>query len=135
MRQCTVCKIVRPNNEFYKHPTNVDGLFWRCTSCVKVENLGRYKKNPKKQNNREFEKKYKSPAGKKQELIAEQKGVCAICKQPFESSRKTHQDHCHASGMLRGVLCHNCNIGLGNFNDNIDRLQSAQEYLKRYSQQ
>jgi hypothetical protein len=39
-------------------------------------------------------------------------------------------DHCHETNLVRGLLCHDCNKGLGNFKDNIIFLQIAIEYLK-----
>ena len=59
------------------------------------------------------------------------KGLCAICGNP-PTGRKHHLDHCHGSGKLRGILCHNCNVGLGHFKDNVELLAKAIEYLKKY---
>lgn len=54
-----------------------------------------------------------------------QNGVCAICKlQPAE-----HVDHCHGSGKVRGLLCFNCNGGLGRFQDDPAVMERAIEYL------
>lgn len=39
-------------------------------------------------------------------------------------------DHCHVNKTFRGWLCQKCNMGLGNFGDNIDRLKKAMDYLK-----
>jgi hypothetical protein len=39
-------------------------------------------------------------------------------------------DHDHSSGKYRGYLCHNCNRALGNFGDNIERIERAIDYLK-----
>ena len=46
-----------------------------------------------------------------QELLAEQGGVCAICGAPDPQ----HLDHDHRTGWVRGILCFNCNGGLGQF--------------------
>ena len=51
---------------------------------------------------------------------------CMICKQ----IKKLSVDHNHKTGQIRGLLCHNCNVGLGNFKDNCDYLKTAIEYLK-----
>jgi hypothetical protein len=40
-------------------------------------------------------------------------------------------DHCHETNTVRGILCHSCNVGLGNFHDSIDLLEAAIAYLKR----
>lgn len=39
-------------------------------------------------------------------------------------------DHCHSSGKVRGLLCHNCNRALGLFQDSMSSLTRAIEYLK-----
>src|SRR5262249_42412407 len=60
----------------------------------------------------------------------EQKGLCAICKQ--KSDRRLSLDHCHVTKMLRALLCHLCNIGLGMFRDDPGLLRSAAEYLEHW---
>jgi len=59
----------------------------------------------------------------------ERQNECAICG-TCRSSTKMVFDHDHATGSFRGLLCNNCNWGLGNFKDNIGLLQKAIEYLK-----
>jgi Recombination endonuclease VII len=62
-------------------------------------------------------------------------GLCDICgAAPGESGRgdRLHIDHDHnRSGVFRGWLCSECNLGLGKFRDDIDRLMSAAAYLLR----
>lgn len=67
-------------------------------------------------------------------LQKEQDDLCAICKSPFSDQRERtpHIDHDHETGVIRGVLCINCNLGLGAFKDDPDLLLSAIEYLKRF---
>lgn len=65
-------------------------------------------------------------------LVEAQNGTCAICKQrPKEDSigRMWQVDHDHVTGKVRGLLCKHCNWGLGHFNDSIEKLQSAIDYL------
>lgn len=61
-----------------------------------------------------------------------QQGRCAICRTntPWTRSSVWHVDHCHSSGAFRGLLCSNCNTGLGQFKDNIEFLKAAIEYLE-----
>lgn len=57
-----------------------------------------------------------------------QDGKCAICK----TNPATHVDHCHETGIIRGILCHKCNTGLGLFNDDAGILDAAALYVRHY---
>lgn len=59
-----------------------------------------------------------------------QKGVCAICG-GGEVKRLLAVDHCHETGRIRGLLCSDCNVGLGQFRDDPKRLARAIRYLKK----
>ena len=58
-----------------------------------------------------------------------QGNVCKVCKLPEPHNRELAVDHCHITGKVRGLLCTNCNQGLGLFKDNRDLLLSAIKYL------
>lgn len=59
-----------------------------------------------------------------------QGGRCAICgSHQSELSRRLYIDHDHKTNQIRGLLCHRCNIILGNAKDNTEILLSAVEYL------
>lgn len=64
-------------------------------------------------------------------MLLNQAGGCAICgKSPGE--RPFDVDHCHDTGKVRGLLCNNCNMGLGSFKDNIDNVRRAVQYLATF---
>ncbi len=65
-------------------------------------------------------------------MHSDQNGMCAICGSNVGDSlgRSLHVDHCHDEGKVRGLLCSNCNTGLGKFNDNSELLFKAANYLK-----
>lgn len=55
---------------------------------------------------------------------------CAICKLPLARlDKRSHVDHDHNTGAIRGFLCYECNRGIGAFKDNHETLQRAIEYL------
>ncbi len=63
-------------------------------------------------------------------MLKLQRSVCAICEQP-EKTRRLSVDHCHATGVVRGLLCRRCNVALGQFNDSPELLRAALKYLRR----
>lgn len=68
------------------------------------------------------------------DLYNNQNGLCAICNQPKSFTRcgkilSLAVDHCHKTGIIRGLLCRYCNLGLGNFKDNSIYLKRAANYV------
>jgi hypothetical protein len=66
-------------------------------------------------------------------VLEAQNGVCAICLTidvRAINTRNVHLDHCHKTGTFRGILCPNCNLSLGRFEDNPERLIRAAEYVR-----
>lgn len=75
-------------------------------------------------------KKYGLTPESYNEMLVEQGGACAICRQfPEMFARRLHVDHDHGTGRVRALLCHGCNAGLGHFGDDPERLRTAREYL------
>ena len=71
-------------------------------------------------------------------MYQEQEGVCKICggegfsmHKKSKDSLKLVVDHCHTTGVVRGLLCHNCNRGLGLFKDSEVFMRKALSYLKQ----
>lgn len=66
-------------------------------------------------------------------MLVNQGGGCAICGTLNPGARTSvfHADHDHQTGAFRGLLCTNCNNGLGRFHDDPDRLDRAAQYLRR----
>jgi len=64
------------------------------------------------------------------EIFENQGQVCAICKTGKPNGRGWHTDHDHDTDKVRGILCHHCNVGIGNLKDSIELLNSAISYLR-----
>lgn len=64
-------------------------------------------------------------------LLERQGGGCAVCgtTAPVGRGQQFHVDHDHATGVVRGLLCSECNTGLGKFKDDIRLLENAMKYL------
>lgn len=63
-------------------------------------------------------------------LLASQSSKCACCGKAISGS-SVRVDHCHATGYVRGLLCHECNTGIGLLGDNLDGLLKAVRYLQQ----
>ncbi len=65
--------------------------------------------------------------------VAKQNNQCAICGMSglLMRFKKLHVDHDHATNHVRGLLCNDCNRGLGCFKDNAEFLEKAAEYILR----
>jgi hypothetical protein len=59
---------------------------------------------------------------------------CAVCRSGIElvGRWKTHLDHDHASGKIRGLLCRWCNLAIGHAKDSITLLRAMADYLEKY---
>jgi len=67
-------------------------------------------------------------------LVEMQDGKCAICGRRADEVTAGRMgrlcvDHDHATDKVRGLLCMQCNVALGNFGDNVETLAKATQYL------
>lgn len=62
-------------------------------------------------------------------LIENQNHCCAICKLHVE---KLVVDHCHTNGNVRALLCRACNVAIGFLKEDLQIMQNAIEYVKKY---
>jgi hypothetical protein len=69
-------------------------------------------------------------------MLLEQNNQCAICGTTEPKGRHTSNyfvvDHCHNSGKVRKLLCHNCNTALGLVGDNISTIEEMIKYVKKH---
>ena len=94
----------------------------------KTNNLEKYRAI---QANSSLKKNYGITTQQRDEMFISQGACCAICK-AASSGRKGHAwavDHCHTTGRIRGILCHQCNAMLGYAKDNPKTLAAAIRYL------
>lgn len=69
-----------------------------------------------------------------EELLAEQNGKCAICKE-FPRKRMLAVDHNHGTSRIRGLLCHTCNtmiVPTVEYHRHL--IQSTKDYLNEESE-
>ena len=84
-----------------------------------------------------YKKKYNITLEQVELLYEKQRGLCLICKKEMHFNAvggkhvdKACVDHCHHTGVVRGLLCDACNRGLGCFKDNSSILKKAVEYIQ-----
>jgi Recombination endonuclease VII/HNH endonuclease len=87
---------------------------------------------------KERERKFGVTMAQYCEMLLAQEGKCAICRQPETEIRNGRVktlavDHCHETGTVRGLLCVQCNTGIGKFKDDRNRLLAAIKYLDKHS--
>jgi len=139
MLLCTKCNISKPESEFHREARNTLRNMKRtqCKACDYIKQKNYVLKNKEKIASRTLayrrEKFRFFPSDLYDARLKEQGNVCAICGTDSPGGRGTfHADHDHQTNQPRGVLCHNCNVALGNFKDNPELLQAAIEYLNKY---
>ena len=119
-RTCTKCSIDR-----YKA--------WSKNNVEKASARKRrwYEANAEKQRHTVVKRKYGLSDCDYKKMMSDQSGLCAICDRSLDGKWISQVDHCHATGKIRGLLCLNCNSGIGRFGDNTDLLRKAILYLER----
>ena len=85
--------------------------------------------------NKRYKERYGITLDEYNVMLKDQNHKCYLCGIDEVDARegKLCVDHCHTSGKVRKLLCHNCNCGLGNFQDNPDVLEKAVKYLRNKS--
>lgn len=131
MKTCSSCKERKPLSDFPKHNGFKDGRNSKCKVCKSAQQRLHYSENgDRKAYSYENMIKYKyglTPEDYLQ-LLESQKHCCAICGNKPE---KLVVDHCHTTGIVRGLLCIPCNTGLGKLGDSVAGLTRALNYLRK----
>lgn len=146
-KQCTACNEAKPLVEFHTHKSTKSGVTSACKPCTnrrskewREANRERYRESYRQWEARTLEERrpkrraadlkrvYGLTPERHDALLESQGGVCAICSKP---GLKLVVDHDHATGKVRGLLCHHCNVGIGYLRDDIEILASAQTYLSK----
>jgi hypothetical protein len=141
-KRCKVCKVPFTEENRYSERS------YMCKTCEKQYKKDRYQSRQQElaevQSNRRradpdkyyatakasrIRTKYGLEPEDVERMMKEQDGKCAICQAVLDA---TCIDHCHDTGMIRGLLCTYCNKGLGFFRDNVQSLAAAIVYLEKF---
>lgn len=123
-RTCSVCGETKELHFFSKHSGSKHARTRSCKQCkTRHSRQRRYGVTPEQYD----------------AMLQSQNGRCAICGTTDPKTRTSGchvkssfcVDHCHKTGKVRGLLCMECNTGLGKFKDNPDTLTAAISYLNK----
>lgn len=114
---CSVCLKYKDWSNFFKTKTSSSGYNTICTLCLRCRT-------------------YNITSDDFEQMMVSQGFTCKICPATI-SERWSHIDHNHdcCSGgrscgkCIRGILCPDCNIGIGKFKESPELLLSASKYL------
>ena len=132
LKQCYKCRRQKWNTSFHKDKYSSDGLSSCCKECNIEREQKHRQKYPEQSRNAKLKKNYNITIQQYEMMLKSQNGVCAICSQSeIEKDNKKGKikrlavDHNHLTGEIRGLLCVNCNRGIGHFQDNSELLRKA----------
>lgn len=120
MKICTSCKISKPFNAFSKSKSQKSGYNTWCKQCLSEW---------RKEKGYDIERTYGITKKEYNEILVKQENKCSICNNELDLGKGTHLDHEHETGYSRGILCTNCNKGLGFFKDDINIMARAIAYI------
>lgn len=136
MKTCPRCGRKPPEIRFHKNKHRKEGLCDYCTSCSLEKRQLYLASHPERGVLRNRKNHLKAKFGLTLEdyerMLQEQNGKCAICSTKNPGKYPFVVDHCHTTSQVRGLLCTNCNSGIGKLQDSIPLLNSAITYLQNH---
>lgn len=139
-KKCSGCDKEKSLTEFSPHPTGKGKVRSKCKQCT-AERTARWREANReglkeKARGQYIKRTYGLSLEDYNNLLKQQNHKCYICN--IDSldcfHEKLYVDHCHTTGKVRALLCHNCNAGIGHFKENKMLLQNAIFYLEEFTQ-
>lgn len=135
LKKCSKCQTLKPIDEFY---TRKSKPVAKCKPCIWAKQKEWYGQT--KPARKIALKRYSMTTSEYDSILGLQGGVCKLCGSqatvPYSNTNSTIRalsvDHDHGTGKIRGILCGNCNLGLGYFRDKIELLEKAIQYLSDF---
>lgn len=138
---CPTCNTTKPRTEFPVAMSKPDGRHTYCKACYRQQD--RERRKVLREEYREYGRRHnaRNPLAARLrgyqitvddylDLLNAQHRACAICEIAPDDPFALHVDHCHETGVVRGLLCVNCNTALGRLGEDPARLRRAAEYIE-----
>ena len=122
MKKCNKCNTRKLLGDFHLSAASKDGFQNYCKLCKKAYD------RPNK-----LLRIYGLTQAAYDDILKQQNGRCAICERGQKLDSVLCVDHDHDTGQVRGLLCNQCNTGIGLLQDSIGMLASAIIYLEKRS--
>ncbi len=129
LKTCKVCGVEKNISDFYtgrKDCKDCKNSAARKRWAENIEASTRYKKRARE---RAKERRYGITQEQFDQMLIDQDNKCGVCNIEFKNTKSTHIDHCHKTNKVRGLLCSDCNMALGQFYDNVELMNNAINYL------
>lgn len=144
-KKCPHCNLVLEIKEFHSRGPGKTLQSW-CKNCTRTrgklpqrKTIAAKYRNSKKGKITSFRGhqgvRYKLTITEFETMIEKQNNCCAICGKEFNNTKRTkgpYVDHDHNTGKVRELLCHNCNLGIGHFGDNLKLVHLGYLYLLKH---
>lgn len=143
VKTCSKCGVEKPLDAFYKRSES-DRYRSSCKVCMNDRTMFRYhniegvKEIHRKASRKNSLKQYGLSLDDVKALLGSQDNSCAICGKELSISDEMKNiskiacvDHCHETGVVRGILCRSCNSGIGYLKDDLEIIRSALRYLEK----
>lgn len=142
--KCSTCKEIKEKSEFHKNLSKDHGRHKECKDCrlkklslphiklkASIKKKALWSKlTPQQKREKSLKRIHGIELKQYIDLEIEQNKSCAVCKRILgKEIKRLCIDHDHKTNFIRGLLCDECNHGIGNFKDDISLLHSAINYL------
>ena len=146
-KKCSRCKKEKPLRAFTKREKSKDGYRGTCKECrhddrkkwlknggnVLDAKIAREYRKTKKANKARLCRLYDITPEEWQRMFDKQEGKCLICETHQSDLKQTlNVDHCHETGIVRGLLCGPCNQALGIMKDNRNIVLRMVKYIDNH---
>lgn len=128
-KKCSRCKKTLPVSSFSKNTKRADGYQSQCKSCRSASR----NVSTVEERGRSLMRRYGLTYPDYEKLLERQANRCGCCGEVFGTTNRTRPvvDHDHVTGRVRGLLCGNCNTGIGMLGDTPTGLLNALRYLNQ----